>query len=90
MVIMCPLIVLGNTPIIFVVWKDPLRILRSFTSSYILQSLAIADVLVGSILCPMHSYWSLTTAVGDEPLFPVRVPLTINAILISVSVGHVL
>ena len=90
MVIMCPLIVLGNTLIIFVVWKDPLRNLRSFTSSYILQSLAIADVLVGSILCPMHSYWSLTTAVGDEPLFPVHVPLTINAILISVSVGHVL
>ena len=90
MVIMCPAIVLGNTLIIFVVWKDPLRNLRSFTSSYILQSLAVADFLVGSILCPMHSYWSLTTAVGDEPLFSVQVPLALNAILISVSVGHVL
>lgn len=90
MVIMCPMIVLGNTVIIFVVWKDPLRNLRSFTSSHILQSMAIADFLVGSILCPMHSYWSLVTAVGDEPLFSVHVPLTINAILISVSVGHVL
>ena len=76
--------------IIVVVWKDPLRNLRSFTSSYILQSMAVADFLVGSILCPMHSYWSLMTAVGDEPLYTVFVPLAINAILISVSVGHVL
>lgn len=90
MVIMCPMIVFGNTLIISVVWKDPLRNLRSFNSSYILQSLAIADFLVGSILCPLHSYWSLTSAVGDEPLFSVRVPLSLNAILISVSVGHVL
>ena len=90
MVIMCPMIVLGKTMTIIVVWKDPLRNLRSFTSSYILQSLAIADFLVGSILCPLHSYWSLTTAVGNEPLFSVHVPLTINAILISVSVGHAL
>lgn len=90
MVIMCPMIVVGNTLIILVVWKDPLRNLRSFTSSYILQSMAVADFLVGSILCPMHSYWSLVTAVGDEPLYTVFVPLAINAILISVSVGHVL
>ena len=90
MVIMCPMIVLGNTLIIVVVWKDPLRSLRSFTSSYILQSLAIADFLVGSILCPLHSYWSLISAFGDEPLLSVRVPVALNAILISVSVGHVL
>ncbi|XP_078357126.1 D(1) dopamine receptor-like [Oculina patagonica] len=90
MVIMCPMIVVGNTLIILVVWKDPLRNLRSFTSSYILQSMAVADFLVGSILCPMHSYWSLVTAVGDEPLYTVFVPLAINAILISVSIGHVL
>ena len=90
MVIMCPLIVLGNTMIIFVVWKDPSRNLRSFTSSFILQSLAVADFLVGSVLCPTHSYWSLTTAVGNEPLFSVHVPLALNAIFITVSVGHVL
>lgn len=89
MTVMSPLIVLGNTLIILVVWKDPLRNLRSFTSSIILQSMAIADFLVGSILCPLHSYWSLVTAAGDEPLFSVFVPLAINAILISVSVGHV-
>lgn len=90
MVIMCPMIVLGNAMIIFVVWKDPLRSLRSFTSTYILQSLAVADCLVGSILCPTHSYWSLTTAVGNEPLFSVHVPLALNAIFITVSVCHVL
>ena len=90
LVIMCPMIVLGNTMIIFVVWKDPLRNLRSFTSSFILQSLAVADFLVGSVLCPTHSYWSITTAVGNEPLFPVHMPLALNAILITVSVGHVL
>lgn len=90
MVIMCPMIVLGNTMIIFVVWKDPLRSLRSFTSTYILQSLAVADCLVGSILCPTHSYWSLTTAVGNEPVFSVHVPLALNAIFTTVSVCHVL
>ena len=90
MVVICPVIILGNTLIIFVVWKDPLRNLRPFTSSYILQSMAVADFLVGSILCPIHSYWSLVTAIGHEPLFTVFVPLAINAILISVSVGHVL
>lgn len=90
MATICPVIISGNTLIILVVWKDPLRNLRPFTSSYILQSMAVADFLVGSILCPIHSYWSLITAIGDKPLFTVFVPLAINAILISVSVGHVL
>jgi len=34
MVIMCPMIVFGNTMIIFVVWKDPLRNLRSLPATY--------------------------------------------------------
>lgn len=78
MVTMSPVIVVGNTLIIIVVWKDPLRKLHSFTSSYILLSMAVADFLVGSILCPLHADWSLLTGVGDQPLFT------------SVSFGHVL
>lgn len=89
-VAMSPLIVIGNSLIIIVVWKDPLRNLRSFTSSTILLSMAIADFLVGSILCPLHADWSLLTGVGNQPSFSVGVPLAINAVLTSVSVGHVL
>lgn len=84
LIIMSPFIIVENTLIILVVWKDPLQNLRSFTCTMILLSMAIADFLVGSVLCPMHSYWSLVTADGDEPSFPVYVPLAINAIFISV------
>ena len=90
LVTLAPLIVIGNVLIIIVIWKDPLRTLRSFTSSRILFSMAIADVLVGSILCPLLADWSLLIGVGDQPTFSVSVPLAINAVLSSVSVGHVL
>ena len=50
MAILSPLIVAGNALIILVVWKDPLRNLRSFTSTYILLSMAVADFLVGTSL----------------------------------------
>ena len=89
-VALSPLIVVGNSLIIIVFWQDPLKNLRSFTSSFILFSMAIADFLVGSILCPLHADWSLLIGVGDQPSFSVHLPLTINAVLISVSVGHVL
>ena len=90
MAILSPLIVAGNALIILVVWKDPLRNLRSFTSTYILLSMAVADFLVGAILCPLNSDWSLLIRAGDKPSFSIRVPLTINAVLTSVSIGHVL
>jgi len=41
MAAMSPVIVVGNTLIVIVVWKDPLKKLRSFTSSYILLSMAL-------------------------------------------------
>ena len=90
MAILSPLIVAGNALIILVVWKDPLRNIRSFTSTYILLSMAVADFLVGAILCPLNSDWSLLIRAGDKPSFSIRVPLTINAVLTSVSIGHVL
>lgn len=90
MAILSPLIVAGNALIILVVWKDPLRNLRSFTSTYILLSMAVADFLVGAILCPLNADWSLLIREGNQPSFAIRVPLTISAILTSVSIGHVL
>ena len=90
MVAIAPLIVIGNVLIIIVIWKDPLRTLRPFTSSRILFSMAIADVLVGSNLCPLLAHWSLVIGMGDQPAFSVSVPLAINAVLTSVSVGHAL
>lgn len=90
LVAIAPLIVIGNALIIIVIRKDPLRTLRSFTSSRILFSMAIADVLVGSILCPLLADWSLLIGVGNQPTFSVSLPLAINAALTSVSVGHVL
>ena len=90
MAILSPLIVAGNALIILVVWKDPLRNLRSFTSTYILLSMAVADFLVGAILCPLNADWSLLIREGNQPSFAIRVPLTISAILTSVSIGRVL
>ena len=69
MAAMSPVIVVGNTLIIIVVWKDPLKKLRSFSSSYILLSMAVAGFLVSSILCPLHADWSLLTGVGDQTTF---------------------
>lgn len=90
MAVISPLIVAGNSLIIVVIWKDPLRKLRSFTSSRILFSMAVADVLVGSILSPLHAAWSLLKGLREKPTLCVGVPLAINAVLTSVSVGHVL
>ena len=90
MAVISPLIVAGNSLIIVVIWKDPLKKLRSFTSSRILFSMAVADVLVGSILSPLHAGWSLLKGLRQKPTFSVGVPLAINAVLTSVSVGHVL
>jgi len=84
--IMSPVIVLGNSLVILSVWKDPLKKLRSSPSNFIILSMAIADLLVGLVACPLTLYWGLALFLKKNPTFG---PLTFFSVLINVSVGHV-
>ena len=80
-----PIIVFGNSLVILSVWKDPLKTLRSSPSNFILLSMAVADVLVGSIACPLTVYWGWAIFRHEDPPFS---PLLVSSFLVNVSVGH--
>ena len=84
-IIMCPIIVFANSLVVLSVWKDPLKKLRSSPSNCILLSMAICDLLVGLLLCPLTVYWGFTLFYKKDPSF---LPLAVSAILTPLSVGH--
>ena len=49
---------LGNSLVVLSVWKDPFKKLRSSPSNRIIVSMAIADLLVVLVVCPLMVYWS--------------------------------
>ena len=55
--VMSAIIVFGNLLVVLSVWKDPLKKLRSSPSNRIIVSMAIADLLVGLVVCPLMAYW---------------------------------
>ena len=85
--IVSPVIVFGNSLVILSVWKDPLKKLRPSPSNYILSSMAIADLLVGLVGCPLSVYWGWATFHQEDPPFG---PLKLSFVLVNVSVGHML
>lgn len=92
-IILCvitPLIVLSNAFVVHAVWKDPLRNLRSTSSNFILQSMAVADLLVGLVLCPVAAYWLLTIAVAEKMPFSLHVIYSLSTTLLGASFAHVL
>ena len=87
---MNPLIVSGNSFVVYAVWKDPLKNLRCSPSNFILQSMAIADLLVGMVLSPIHAFWLFSIAVAQKPpSISLHVIYSISAVLVGASLAHV-
>ena len=78
----------GNFLIVLSVWMDPLRKLRSSSSNFIIFSMAVADLLVGLVACPLAAFWgwALLYKYTNAPFGL----LNFFATLINVSVGHIL
>ena len=85
--LMSPIIVLGNSLVILSVWKDPLKTLRSSPSNFILLSMAVADLLVGLVACPLTLYWHWAMSYPEHQSF---LPLLVGSLLVNVSIGHML
>ena len=85
---MAPVIVFGNILVLVAVWKDPLKKLRSSPSNLILTSMAIADLLVGLVVCPITAYWGWVISVRGESPLDLSVIFAINVFSVNVSFGH--
>ena len=85
---MAPVIIFGNILVLVAVWKDPLKKLRSSPSNLILTSMAIADLLVGLVVCPITAYWGLVISVREESPLDLSVICALNVFSVNVSFGH--
>ena len=86
-IVMSPIIVFGNSLVVLSVWKDPLKKLWSSPSNRIILSMAIADLLVGLVACPLTSLWGLS--IFQNNLIFGTLTLALFSVLTNVSVGHV-
>lgn len=84
-----PLIILGNAFVVYAVWKDPLKNLRCSPPNFVLQSMAIADLLVGLLLSPMHAYWLFSLAVAQKSALSYHVIYSFSSTLYGSSLAHV-
>ena len=89
-IVMAPIIVLGNLLVLLAVWKDPLKKLRSSPSNFILVSMALADLLVGLVVCPITAYWRLAIFDKKTSHFGLSVIFAINVLCVNVSFVHML
>ena len=80
--VLSPVIVCGNLLIVLSVWKDPLKKLRSLPSNHIIVTMAIADLLVGVVVCPLMVYWGWAIFQNKNLTFPV---LNGFSVLVDVS-----
>ena len=89
-IVMAPIIVLGNLLVLLAVWKDPLKKLRSSSSNFILVSMALADLSVGLVVCPITAYWGWVIFDKGTSPFDLSVIFAINVFFVNVSFGHML
>ena len=87
-IVMAPIIVLGNLLVLLAVWKDPLKKLRSSPSNFILVSMALADLSVGLVVCPITAYWGWVIFDKGTSPFDLSVIFAINVFSVNVSFGH--
>ena len=85
---MSPIIIFGNVLVLLAIWKDPIKKLRSSPTNLIMTSLAIVDLLVGLIVCPLRSYWSLAMYLEDRSAFDPSVVFALNVFSVNISFGH--
>ena len=88
--LLCPLIVFGNAFVFYAVWKDPLKNLRCSPTNFILQSMSMADLLVGLILSPMHAYLLFSSAVAQKSALSFHEIASLRNTLAGVSLAHVM
>ncbi|XP_078357124.1 adenosine receptor A1-like [Oculina patagonica] len=83
--------VVGNGLVIFAVWKDPLKVLRTTPTNFILLSLAIADFIVGLVNAPGLAAWFLRIGVKNkDPWYFQSILIIFTTALLIVSVSHIL
>ena len=87
-IVMAPIIVLGNLLVLLAVCKDPLKKLRSSPSNFILVSMALADLSVGLVVCPITAYWGWVIFEKGTSPFDLSVIFAINVFSVNVSFGH--
>ena len=87
-IVVAPIIVLGNLLVLLAVWKDPLKKLRSSPSNFILVSMALADISVGLVVCPITAYWGWVIFEKGTSPFDLSVIFAINVFSVNVSFGH--
>lgn len=87
-IVMSPIIVFGNILVLLAVWKDPLKKLRTSPSNLILVSMAVADLLVGLVVCPLTAYWGWVIFDKEKSPFDLSVIFAINVFSVNVSFGH--
>ena len=87
-IVTAPIIVLGNLLVLLAVWKDPLKKLRSSPSNFILVSMALADLSVGLVVCPITAYWGWVIFEKGTSPFDLSVIFAINVFSVNVSFGH--
>ena len=85
-IISAPVIVLGNLLVVLAIWKDPLKKLQRSPPGFVVLSMAIADFLVGLVVCPSAVYWGWSVFHYEVPRFPY---LAVNAVLVNVSIAHI-
>jgi len=85
---MSPIIVFENVLVLLAVWKDPLKKLRALSSNFILTSMAIADLLVGLVVCPITASWGWAIYIEEKSSFDLSVIFATNVFSVNVSFGH--
>ena len=88
--VIIPVIILSNALVVYTVWKDPLKNLRNASPNFILQSMAVADLLVGLVLSPVVAYWLLTIAVAQKMPFSLHAIYSLSTTFLGASFAHVL
>ena len=56
-IILSPIIVFGNLLVVFSIWKDPMKKLWKWPLNQIILSLAVADLMVGLVICILLLYF---------------------------------
>ena len=82
--------VVENAIVIFAVWKDPLKTLRSSPTNFILLEMAFADFFVGLVFAPSATLLYLRIATKTHAWNSLFVVILFSHLFLIVSVYHVL
>ncbi|XP_031573107.1 adenosine receptor A3-like [Actinia tenebrosa] len=90
--IMGPVAIVANGIVIYAIWKDPFKTLRSSPSNILIASMATCDVLVGLVCTTSQAilfFGAYTKSIGLT-IFWIPIAFSIGVLLIGVSMFHIL